>query len=80
MVDGEMPGQLGGDGEQSAVEVRPAAESARGPLEEARLAFTSRLASFGLGEATERLLEAGGIIPAGRRPRSSPVRDDLQLG
>lgn len=79
MIDGEMPEQLGGDGEQTA-EVRPAAEPTRGPLDEARLAFTSRLASFGLGEATERLLEAGGIIPPGRRPRSSPIRDDLQLG
>jgi hypothetical protein len=31
-----------------------------------RRAFLSRLAGFGLGEATERLLAAGGVLPAGR--------------
>jgi len=42
-------------------------EQKLGELYRARLAFLSRLAGFGLGEATERLLVAGGVLPAGRR-------------
>ena len=42
-------------------------EEQHGELYRARLAFLSRLAGFGLGEATERLLVAGGVLPAGRR-------------
>jgi len=38
-------------------------------MTEERQEFLSRLAGFGLGEATERLLAAGGIVPAaGRKP------------
>ena len=38
-----------------------------------RREFLSRLSLFGLGEATERLLSAGGVIPAGRRKPFPPT-------
>lgn len=37
-----------------------------------RREFLSRLSLFGLGEATERLLAAGGVLPAGRRKPLPP--------
>ena len=50
-----------------------AAAAEQGEMTEERLAFLSRLAGFGLGEATERLLAAGGVLPAGERPTIPPA-------
>lgn len=80
MVDGNLRGDLEEEGRDKAEPRETAPDAGAEPLDEARIAFTSRLASFGLGEATQRLLEASGLVPGRRAKRTSPIRDDLRLG
>ena len=80
MVDGDLRGDLEGEGRNETEPCEAVPETGAEPLEQARIAFTSRLASFGLGEATQRLLEASGLVPGRRAKRTSPIRDDLRLG